>query len=186
VSFVVNLKLSPAVPAGGILRDFELKLETRFASGNGNSGIQIRSRMMTEATGRSGGPRPWGMGGYQVEVTPPGNNSRSGTLLEEGAGMRGFLSVFGQVLRRLDNRESKLIGTLGADLPDVARPMGEWNSFHIIARGPQITVLVNGQVTQVVIDEDSELRALEGLLGFQMHAGPPFRLEFRNIYLKQL
>ena len=131
-------------------------------------------------------PRPWGMGGYQVEVATPGSSAASGTLLEEGDGMRGFLSVIGQVLRKLPNRESKLMGNLGENLPAVGRPPGEWNVYHIIARGPQITVILNGRTTQIVIDEDTQLRALEGLLGLQMHAGAPFRMEFGNIYLRTL
>jgi hypothetical protein len=28
-------------------------------------------------------------------------------------------------------------------------------------------------------------RLLKGLLGFQMHVGPPMKVEFRNIWLKQ-
>jgi hypothetical protein len=27
---------------------------------------------------------------------------------------------------------------------------------------------------------------MKGLLGFQIHVGPPMKIEFRNIYLKQL
>lgn len=164
---------------GGVLKDFELKIETRLATGNGNSGIQVRSKMMTAATGRSGGePRPWGMGGYQVEVAVPGSSAASGTLLEERDGMRGFLSVIGQVLRKLPNRESKLMGNLGENLPAVGKPPGEWNAFHIIALGPQITVILNGRTTQIVIDEDTQLRALDVCWDCKCTPAPRFEWSF--------
>jgi len=37
-----------------------------------------------------------------------------------------------------------------------------------------------------VVDDDSKNRALGGLLGFQLHVGPPMKAEFRNIWLKRL
>jgi hypothetical protein len=42
---------------------------------------------------------------------------------------------------------------------------------------------MNGAVTSIVID-DSKNRALRGLLGFQMHEGPPMKLG--NIWLERL
>jgi hypothetical protein len=36
------------------------------------------------------------------------------------------------------------------------------------------------------VDDDPSNRALGGFLGFQMHVGPPMKLELRNIWLKNL
>jgi hypothetical protein len=36
------------------------------------------------------------------------------------------------------------------------------------------------------VDDDATGRAMSGLLGFQMHVGPPMKLELRNIWLKNL
>jgi hypothetical protein len=36
------------------------------------------------------------------------------------------------------------------------------------------------------VDDDAANRAMGGLLGFQMHTGPPMKLELRNIWLKNL
>ena len=38
----------------------------------------------------------------------------------------------------------------------------------------------------MVVDEDLKNRQLGGLIGFQMHVGPPMKVEFRNIWLKRL
>ena len=58
--------------------------------------------------------------------------------------------------------------------------------MHIIARGNTIIQILNGHVTAMLVDDDTKGRALKGLLGFQMHVGPPMKVEFRNIYLKTL
>jgi hypothetical protein len=36
------------------------------------------------------------------------------------------------------------------------------------------------------VDDALSNRAMGGLLGFQMHVGPPMKLELRNIWLKNL
>jgi hypothetical protein len=46
--------------------------------------------------------------------------------------------------------------------------------------------VLNGAVTSIVVDDDSANRALSGLLGFQMHVGAPMKVEFRNVWLKNL
>jgi hypothetical protein len=61
-----------------------------------------------------------------------------------------------------------------------------WNRYHIIARGPVLVQIINGQLMGVTIDEDTKNFAAEGLLGFQMHVGPPFKIEYRNILYKKI
>jgi hypothetical protein len=55
-----------------------------------------------------------------------------------------------------------------------------------VRRGPMLMQFLNGRLMAVLIDEDTKNRALEGVLGFQMHVGPPFKLEFRNIWYRKL
>ena len=64
--------------------------------------------------------------------------------------------------------------------------INDWNQLHIIARGNTLIHLLNGHVTAVFVDDDQTNRATKGLLGVQLHTGPPMRVEFRNIYLKNL
>ena len=58
--------------------------------------------------------------------------------------------------------------------------------IHIIARGNTLVQIYNGHVMTMLIDDDADKRAMKGLLGLQLHRGPPMVVEFRNIYLKQL
>ena len=64
--------------------------------------------------------------------------------------------------------------------------VNDWNQFHIIARGNTLIHLLNGHVTAVFVDDDQANRSMKGLLGVQIHTGPPMKIEFRNIYLKNL
>src|SRR2546426_332662 len=50
--------------------------------------------------------------------------------------------------------------------------------------GNIIVEFVNGHVTSLLVDDDTQGRAWDGLLGLQLHAGPPMKIEFRNILLK--
>jgi hypothetical protein len=70
------------------------------------------------------------------------------------------------------------------------RPVGEWNTFHIVMRGERLTVTLNGQL---VID-DAELPGVprQGPLALQLHAerkdgewGASL-VQFRNIRIKEL
>jgi type 1 glutamine amidotransferase len=45
---------------------------------------------------------------------------------------------------------------------------------------------INGQVMCEVTDEDTEMRRPSGLLALQLHAGPPMKVQFRNVLLKPL
>ena len=48
------------------------------------------------------------------------------------------------------------------------------------------THIMNGRLMAVAIDDDAANRATGGLIGFQMHVGPPMKVEYRNIWLKSL
>ncbi|HEV3167170.1 MAG TPA: DUF1080 domain-containing protein [Isosphaeraceae bacterium] len=68
------------------------------------------------------------------------------------------------------------------------KPVGEWNTFHIIMKGDKVTVFLNGQkvVDNTPLENwpnyDSPLPA-KGTIELQHHGD---ELEFRNIYLKEL
>jgi hypothetical protein len=64
--------------------------------------------------------------------------------------------------------------------------VNDWNQFHVIARGNTLIHLLNGHVTAIFVDDDQTNRSMKGLIGVQLHTGPPMRVEFRNVYLKNL
>lgn len=158
---------------GGTLRDFELKLEVRMNSTN--SGIQLRSQELPEV-GR------WVLAGYQADMEFAG--LYTGNLHDERG--RSFLAQRGQVTIDTDSAaRPRIVGRI--DDPVKLRGMiniNGWNQYHIIARGNVIMVIYNGQLMSAFVDDDARNRELEGLLGFQMHTGPPMKVEYRNVFLK--
>jgi hypothetical protein len=62
----------------------------------------------------------------------------------------------------------------------------DWNQFHVIARGNMLVHVLNGHVTALFLDDDPVGRSMKGLLGLQIHTGPPMKVEFRNIWLKTM
>ncbi len=168
---------------GGTPRDFELKVEYRI-SAQGNSGINYRS---AEIPGRE-----FGVKGYQFDLDGENrnrNNVATATSNYEEA-RPIFLALRSQITRVVPGYPTvppQIIGSLGDDkeLQSVIKN-GDWNQIHIIARGNVLTHILNGRVMSVVIDEDPVGRRLDGIIGVQVHQGPPMKIEFRNFLLKDL
>ncbi|HYG20302.1 MAG TPA: DUF1080 domain-containing protein [Ohtaekwangia sp.] len=159
---------------GGVTRDFELKTEVRISMG-GNSGINYRSAAVA-------GQR-YALKGYQADID--GANEWSGQNYEERG--REFLALRGQICRVDDTGNAVRIGTTG-DKTALAGYIksGDWNTYHLIVKGDVMIHMINGQVMSVVIDNDEKNKTTSGLLGVQVHVGPPMKVEYRNIRLKDL
>jgi hypothetical protein len=56
----------------------------------------------------------------------------------------------------------------------------------VIAKGNILLQIMNGQLMSAFVDNDPKGRMMKGLIGLQMHVGPPMKIEFKNIYLKTL
>ena len=163
-----------AVWRGGKPKDFELKVEYKMNATN--SGIQYRSVEMPDIG-------KWVLKGYQADIDF--ENRYTGQLYEERG--RGFLALRGQATYIPDGAKPRLIGNLeSGDALKAFIKVNDWNQFHVIARGNTLVHILNGHVTAVVVDDDAKNRIDSGLLGFQLHMGPPMKAEFRNIWLKTL
>ncbi len=157
----------------GEVDDFELRLEYKIESGN--SGVQIRSFMR--------GDKPYAVGGYQADIDAGG--AWVGACY--GEAFRGILAKRGQKVTINEEGKPEETGTLG-DPTELAKQVksGEWNNYHIIARGNKIEIKVNGQTMSEVTDNDTDTRRRAGLLAFQLHVGKPMKVAFRNIRMKRL
>src|SRR5690606_4987005 len=62
----------------------------------------------------------------------------------------------------------------------------DWNSFHLVIKGNRLQHYINGVLMSDVTDEDTVNRSMEGLLGVQVHVGPPMKVQYRDILLKKL
>ncbi|MGB6943586.1 MAG: DUF1080 domain-containing protein [Bryobacteraceae bacterium] len=156
---------------GGSPANFELLAEYRLTGGN--SGIQYRSSELPDIR--------WAMKGYQADIDAA--QQYTGQIYEERG--RGFLALRGQSVSIETGAKPAILGSLGndAELKAAIHPQG-WNEYRIIARGNILTQILNGRVMSMLIDDDTANRKMEGLIGIQLHAGEPMKIEVRNIRLR--
>ena len=165
---------------GGVTRDFELKVKYRITS-HGNSGINYRSTAVPDV--------PLALRGYQFDIDGLERNKpplrHTGQNYEERG--RTFLARRGEAVHIDDSAKPAVIASLGdtAALTSFINNDG-WNDVHIIARGNVLTHILNGHVMSITIDDDVKNRRADGLLGVQVHVGPPMKVEFRDFRLKAL
>ena len=163
---------------GGSPRDFELKADYRITSG-GNSGINYRSVVVPDKVTPT---NKFAMRGPQADID--GQNRYTGQNYEEKG--RLFLATRGQVTHVVGGRKPIVLATF-ADPAELAKVITTgWNTYHLIARGNVLTHILNGHLMCMVIDDDAPNRPSEGLIGVQVHVGPPMKVEYRNFRLKNL
>ena len=157
---------------GGETADFELKLEYKIVGGN--SGIQYRSFEVPN--------EKWVIGGYQADFEA--GDTYSG--INYGERFRGILALRGQETVIGEDHKPKLIKEIG-DTKEIQTKIKkeDWNTYHITAKGFRFEHRINDVVTSICNDEDKEQRREKGVLALQLHAGPPMKVQFRNIKLKQ-
>jgi len=159
---------------GGTTGNFELKLEYKI-SAEGNSGINYRSFDVEGV--------PFALKGYQCDID--GKGVWTGQNYEERG--RQFLALRGQVTKINSGEKPFEIGSVGdKDVLWKSIKHDGWNECHLIIQGNTLIHMINGQVMCVVVDEDIENRKNDGLLGVQVHVGPPMKIEYRNIRIKRL
>jgi len=172
---------------GGEPRNFELKAEIKLEGGGANSGIQYRS---ARATQPQGGPVPnprfakWNLRGYQADFDYV--NRFSGQLMDSGNG-RFIMTWRGQTVQSEAGKNARLLASLG-DRDALAGyvKIGDWNQYHIIARGHQLMHIVNGHLMSITFDDEPSLRSVKGLIGLQIEGNGGVKVSFRNIWLKTL
>lgn len=155
---------------GGQPENFELKTEFKL-SAEANSGVQIRSQALPK----------WDTSGYQADMTGDGN--LVGFVYEH---KRGLIAGRGEkVTIAADGK--KEVSSIGKPEELIKHfKKNAWNTYHIICRGPEITLYVNDVLMCQFTDHDARHAAAKGVIGLQMHPGPPMKVQFRNMTLKTL
>jgi hypothetical protein len=159
---------------GGTPANFELKAEFCITP-QGNSGINYRS---VEIPGTK-----YLMRGYQADID--GANKYTGQNYEERG--RTFLAPRGAITYVATGQKPAVIASLGSadELKAFIKP-GDWNEYHLIVRGNVLIHILNGHVMSETIDDDTANRKFAGLIGVQVHVGPPMKIEYRSLLLKGL
>ena len=176
---------------GGEPANFELKGEVNITE-KGNSGINYRSERLTDV--------PFALRGYQADID--GVNRYTGQNYEERG--RTTLAYRGQITRinaqtkpstpesvraKVKNNawtDLKITGSLGnTDSLKTKIKNEDWNTFHLVVKGNRLQHFVNGVLMSDVTDDDTMNGKSKGFLGVQVHVGPPMKVQYRNLRLKQ-
>jgi hypothetical protein len=152
--------------------DFELHVKCREVEGN--SGIQYRSKRMPD----------WVAAGYQCDMGPGKNHNAK---LYDERGKRGFICTAGQKVTISADGKKKVVAS-DAAVPEFADGLDDtqWHDYVIIAKGHHLQHLIDGHLIIDCTDEDQDHAALTGILGFQIHAGHPMTVQFKDIEIKKL
>lgn len=166
----------------GVTGDFQLRLSFRCNATN-NSGIQYRSRHITEGEPRNA----WVVRGYQHEIRNEDTLPNvSGFIYDEG-GKRGRICLAGEKATWEPETGKHVIASLiDADGFRKLMKVDDWNEVVIIAKGNHIQHFLNGKQILDFTDNDPKLALSEGVLALQLHAGKPMWVEFRNVRIKEM
>ncbi|HXE64097.1 MAG TPA: DUF1080 domain-containing protein [Bryobacteraceae bacterium] len=167
--------------------DFTLKFEIKV-EGSGGSGLQYRSK--TGIPWRRPIPanlQPvnlnWMQTGPQADFWP--SQIYTGQVYSENTPM-GIEAYRGQVVEGAGMGARRLMGTIG-DLAELGKlvKMNDWNEYTIIARGPMVLHIVNGQLMAAFVDDDPE-SSNNGSGNFGIEIEATTKVSVRNIWLKKI
>jgi hypothetical protein len=139
--------------------NFELKLEIKILGPGDNSGIQFRSRRIP------GGPE---VSGYQADAGGP---------------IGDFGVVWGSLYD--EARRNKMLVTANQEEIINVYQQNDWNEMIVKCQDTHIQIWVN-DYQSVNYTEGDDTIAKKGIIGFQIHAGAPTEVRYRNITLTEL
>ena len=156
---------------GGMVRDFELRFRFRIFGPKANSGMQFRSAVKEHGL----------VHGYQADIAMTG--PYLGGIWDE-YGTRQSLAARGQRVE-IDEAGKRTV-TKVADPTELVKGvnLSDWTDYHIIARGPQMKLVINGRVTCELVDLEKGKAAAEGVLAMPIIPGEPMKVQYKDIRLK--
>ncbi len=83
-----------------------------------------------------------------------------------------------------EHRRNKVLVHASKESKSSLKP-ADWNDYVIRAEGDRVTLRING-VTTVEYREEDPAIARSGIIAVQVHSGPPLRIEFRNLRIREL
>jgi hypothetical protein len=137
--------------------DFDLRLEVMLRGEGKNAGVQFRTERI---------PNHHEVSGYQADVGFAFKRSVWGALYDE-------------------SRRKKVLAEGPAESVAKWTKEGEWNDLRVHCSGTNIKIFLNGNPTVDYNEEDKEI-ARDGIIGLQVHSGPPTEALYRNIRIQPI
>lgn len=156
--------------------DFHLRFQ--YQIDQGNSGVVYRGTGEDDAS----------LAGYQADIVA--DSDLTGIVYEQGEGARGIIARQGERIVYQYDRIRKehlppapLVDARAKTATGGARP---WTRYEIIARGPEIIHMLDGEPVAGLRDEDPRRLRREGVLALQLHAGGAMEVRFKDLELAKL
>lgn len=137
--------------------DFELRLQVKVVGDNANAGVQFRTQRIEGSSE---------VEGYQADVGGVGKRLVWGSLYDE-------------------SRRRKFMAEADATVIGAILKPNDWNDYRIRCMGPKIELFLNGVQTVSFVEEDDQIERT-GVIGLQIHSGPPTEAWYRDIRIKML
>lgn len=135
--------------------DFELRLQVRLKGEGNNAGVQFRSARV---------PNHHEVSGYQCDVGAAFGRSVWGALYDE-------------------SRRNKMLAEGPAEQVGAWTKQGDWNDLRIRCEGDRIQLWLNGHATVDYREADKNIPRT-GIIGLQIHSGPPTEAWYRAIRIR--
>lgn len=152
-------------------QDFELRLQAKLIGEGGNAGIQIRSRRPTEAEIKS-----------QDKATQIPEHEMVGYQVDMG---KAWDSVWWGKLYDESRRRKVLAGPEDEVVLEKLVRWDDWNDYRILCEGPRIRIWLNGTLTVDYTESEAAI-ADSGVIGLQIHGGPPSEAWYRNLRIREI
>ncbi len=137
--------------------DFELRLQAKLVGEGANAGVQFRTQRI---------PDHHEVIGYQCDMGHMQGRWIWASLYDE-------------------SRRKTFLAHGDADAVAKALKPNDWNDFVVRCEGPRVQLWLNGVKTVDYMEEDQKV-ARTGIIGVQIHGGPPSEASYRKIRLKRL
>lgn len=137
--------------------NFELILEAKIRGEGNNAGVQFRSKRI---------PDDHEVSGYQCDMGVAWKRPVWGALYDE-------------------SRRRKMLAEGPEDKVTKWLKEGEWNELKILAKGNHVQLFLNGKLTVDYKEQDKDIPT-RGIIGLQIHSGPPTEALYRKIRIREL
>jgi hypothetical protein len=142
--------------------DFELKFQVWLIGKNANSGVQVRSEIFDH--------QRYAVKGPQCDM-----------------GQEFWASLYGEHFGGNKDKNGLEAGGMMKQAPvnlvKQALKENDFNDYHIRCAGKHVSIKLNGHTT---VDDDFPTMPDEGIIAWQIHAGPPMVVIFRKIEFTEL
>jgi hypothetical protein len=133
------------------------RLEAKLVGEGKNAGIQFRSKRVPGGTEVSG---------YQADMGIAWDRPVWGALYDE-------------------SRRKKMLAEPDRELAKRIVKNDDWNKIRVLCQGDKIQIFLNGELTVDYTEADESIPR-HGVIGLQIHSGPPTEAWYRNIRVQQL